>query len=200
MDPAGLGLVVLLVVAWINRNQWISPFLRWTWRRLRLFWRWIRTDPVATEAAHAIETAAGRIELLCLRVEALEKSQHHAAMAFGPEGRLAWANDAFLRLAGLPLSQVLGGNWINAVHQSDRDALITGWQEAVENGTNFNYCYRYWNFDIGDTLWANADAKVARNPLNGSIVGWVAVVTPLDGPPFSADNTCQAGHWMPPIS
>ena len=121
-------------------------------------------------------------------------------MAFGPEGRLAWANDAFLRLAGLPLSQVLGGNWINAVHQSDRDALITGWQGAVENGTNFNHCYRYWNFDTGDTRWANADAKVARNPLNGSIVGWVAVVTPLDGPPFSADNTCPAGHWMPPIS
>ena len=199
MDFPALGLAALLVIGWINRNAWLMPLLRRCGQCLLRVWRWWRSDPVAVQAAKAVESAAGRLEMLRLRLEALEAEHCTAIVITDEKGELTWANAAFLELTGLPLTQVLGGNWLNAVHQDDRAALEDGWERAVADKRDFDHCYRYWSFARSKETWARASVRVARNPITSEPVGWIATVEPLDARPFPSGSQCPAGHWQPPI-
>lgn len=65
------------------------------------------------------------------------------------EGLTVWANNAYLRLVGRPLSDIVGHGWLNCVHAHDREAVRHEWKNCVEEQRNFEMSYRYV---VGNTL------------------------------------------------
>ncbi len=58
------------------------------------------------------------------------------------DGRLVWANRAYLELFKQPLSEMSGLNWELLIHQEDRDFVRDEWRRVIAEKTHFDLRYR----------------------------------------------------------
>ncbi|MDX1654790.1 MAG: PAS domain S-box protein, partial [Candidatus Competibacteraceae bacterium] len=58
-------------------------------------------------------------------------------------GRIRYINKYVVQLLGRPAEQLLGENWIQALHPHDRDLVITTWQAAVVENRGDSLQYRF---------------------------------------------------------
>lgn len=63
------------------------------------------------------------------------------------EGHCVYVNRTYLRWTGLPLSEVLGWGWLNAIHPEDRQRVRDSWDSAVADSRRFQDTYRIVHVD-----------------------------------------------------
>jgi len=93
------------------------------------------------------------------------------------DGTTTYVNPRWCKISGLSFEEALGDNWLNAVHEDDREALLNGWQNATSmQDTSFSE-YRFVRKD-GSTAWVLGQAIPEKNAAN-QIVGYIGTITDI---------------------
>ena len=91
------------------------------------------------------------------------------------DGRSFVGNDRWHTVTGLADA---GGDWTEAVHVDDREALAAHWHNSVANGTSFEATVRLSHAD-GGCVWVLARAVAVRDD-GGSVRYWLGTATDID--------------------
>lgn len=92
-------------------------------------------------------------------------------------GETTFVNKAWCQLAGLDLSQAIGGGWINAVHPDDRERVLLDWQVACYAGLPSRREFRFQRPD-GSVVWLQGNAEPLRDP-QGNMIGYIGTVADM---------------------
>jgi PAS domain S-box-containing protein len=115
-----------------------------------------------------------------LRMKALFSNHSDATVEFDWEGKLIWANRTYMRLVGRDLGDLAGYGWLNSIYYEDRERVKGEWDEAIDQGRDWETSFRRVRSD-GDVIKVAIKATAMRNPA-GKVVGFMATVV-ADKPP-----------------
>jgi len=91
---------------------------------------------VRPNGGSSLRDAVNRIEERQIRLDERSKAVLHesvdAIFESDSEGRMLWANHAYLRMVGRSMEEIRGFGWINSIHFDDREAVEDHWTQAVE--------------------------------------------------------------------
>src|SRR6266436_5008843 len=87
-----------------------------------------------------------------------------------PDGALDYFNQRWLEYVGLPLTDLLGWRWTNAIHPAEVDEFVDKWRASVLSGEPFLAESRVRRAD-GEYRWFLHRKEPLRNEL-GKIVKW----------------------------
>jgi len=93
------------------------------------------------------------------------------------KGRLTFANERMMRLTGWPLEQLLGANWLTAIHQDHRPEFIRGWHSALAARREFSAEVRLRN-PRGALVWAGALMRPMRDAAS-RVIGYLGVLSDI---------------------
>lgn len=94
------------------------------------------------------------------------------------DGYCDYLNSRWEEYTGLPETEHLGYNWINALHPDDRERTREAWMAAVRGECAYDIEYRMRNAD-GEYRWFKARASAVHNS-SGQIVRWFGTSTDID--------------------
>jgi len=92
-------------------------------------------------------------------------------------GYTTYVNPSWCQITGLSEEEGLGNNWLKAVHQDDREALMDGWQQAVKVKEISFSEYRFFRPD-GSVAWVMGRAIPEKNA-DSEILGYVGTITDI---------------------
>jgi PAS domain S-box-containing protein len=183
------------VLFWVGRNDWSHRYIRAASRRVSRLNPWWRTNQLLTSLLQEVQTSNGRplrealehlaegldtvqgtLAMIHVRQRMYDRVLENATCTTDEKGRLTWASDGFLRLAGCSLDELRGDGWINAIHQDDRALVMAEWRAAITDGRDFVLAYRYRAIPGRGEIHAESHAYAARAMHNRPPVGWVAIV------------------------
>jgi PAS domain S-box-containing protein len=87
------------------------------------------------------------------------------------EGDCIYANETWLKMAGMTMAEAKGKGWINALHPDDFKEVQNNWYKSVKSNGDWSYEYRYINKD-GKINWLNGTAKGLYNESN-ELIGYL---------------------------
>jgi len=73
-------------------------------------------------------------------------------------GRYTFVNDRLCQFAGLPAAQMLGENWLQALHPEDRERVQCAWDNFVRQAIPFDLEFRFLRPD-GSVRWFYGQAR-----------------------------------------
>ncbi|MBM3147877.1 MAG: PAS domain S-box protein [Actinobacteria bacterium] len=91
-------------------------------------------------------------------------------------GRVIYANPKLCADAALTFDELLGGGWLQGLHEDDRRRRAAAWRDTVARGGDWSEEYRYVDAD-GHVTWVWGTAQPIRDA-GGAIVGYAG--TDLD--------------------
>ncbi len=153
-------------------------------------WRWIHAR------GEVINDGAGKpLRILGCHVDITERKQAEAALRASdlkfraicevspigifliqPNGHTTYGNPAGLRLTGLSREEVIGLNWIKAIHPDDRARVMADWKECVATGSPYSGTGRYLHADGGIFWW---DVTTAPMYDGDALLGHVGLVVDI---------------------
>jgi len=68
------------------------------------------------------------------------------------QGHAIYINKKCAELVGVPAEEALSFNWIPRLHPDDRERMVSAWEEAFKNSTEFRLEYRWVHVD-GKVVW-----------------------------------------------
>lgn len=71
------------------------------------------------------------------------------------KGYCIYSNPGWQEMTVLDKDGALGMEWMRGIHEDDRAALKTIWNEAVENSTSITYEFRYWRGRQVRWIWGH---------------------------------------------
>ena len=92
-------------------------------------------------------------------------------------GYTTYVNPAWCGISGLPYERALGNGWLEAVHETDKEALYAGWEEATGKESSSISEYRFVRPD-GAVAWVIGQAIPELNHEN-QVVGYVGTITDI---------------------
>lgn len=187
------------LLIWLGRNDWSYPYFRAFVRALNHFNPWFRTNqllklllaevrdvngkPLREALEHLTQGLDGvqaTLAMIHVRQRMYDRMLDNATITTDKHGKLTWASEGMLQLTGCTLEDMRGDNWINVVHQDDRQMAVDEWRAAVEDGRDFTLTYRYRATFDRPEITVEAHAYAARARLSEPPVGWVAIVRVID--------------------
>lgn len=111
------------------------------------------------------------------RYHALVKAVPVGLFRTDMEGRCVYVNERCQEIAGIKQAQVLDESWTTALHENDRERVLTEWCQAAQAQRSFHTECRYQRSD-GKVLWLWVQAEPERNA-NGRIISYVGTVTDI---------------------
>ena len=90
------------------------------------------------------------------------------------DGRRTYVNLRWRELTGA-VGDVVGADWLGALHPADRDQVASSWASAVEWGEPYHGRYRYLRPD-GSVRWVDTAATAIRDE-DGTVQRWLGSVT-----------------------
>jgi PAS domain S-box-containing protein len=130
-------------------------------------WRDVTERMVAEEALRESE---GRHRAL---LEALPQ----LVWSCGPDGDCDYFNPRWQAYTGAPAEEHLGSGWLDVLHESDRDSLLSAWKSALANGTVFDADARLRGAD--DTYRCFKMRSVPVRSADGRITRWFGTATDI---------------------
>ncbi|MGA1282765.1 MAG: bifunctional diguanylate cyclase/phosphodiesterase [Prochlorothrix sp.] len=92
-------------------------------------------------------------------------------------GNCCYVNGRWSQISGFSPQEVLGQDWVKALHPDDRRRIVETWCQSVHEQRAFQEEYRLQNTQ-GDITWVLGQA-VAQYDTNGTIAGYVGTVTDI---------------------
>jgi PAS domain S-box-containing protein len=89
-------------------------------------------------------------------------------------GNSIFVNQQCLELLGLPLDEVLGRGWANALHPDDRAAVSARWESAVQAQREFGSEYRFVT-PQGRVKWVFTNA-IGIHDESGTLTGYIGTM------------------------
>jgi len=86
------------------------------------------------------------------RFSALVSSAPAGVFEADANGRYTFVNDRLCQFAGRPAEQLLGENWLQALHPEDRERVQNAWGNFVKQGIPFDLEFRFLQPD-GSVRW-----------------------------------------------
>ena len=93
-------------------------------------------------------------------------------------GQNLFVNDRFCVLAGTSHEKAIGKNWYNAIHPEDVFTVLTEWQAARQNGTEFSAEFRFLH-KTNEVQWVAVSALMLRDE-TGTVQGALGNITDLN--------------------
>lgn len=90
------------------------------------------------------------------------------------DGKCEYVNAKWCEIAGMTIEEAAGDGWTNAIHEEDKEKVLTEWNKCIENGEDFSLEYRF-RAKNGKTTWVLGQA----NRINGGGKGHVGTVTDI---------------------
>lgn len=118
------------------------------------------------------------------RLEALAESEaRFRAMADGASSPvwvtdhdgIAFVNQAFLRLAGLPAEALMGQGWLSLVHEEDVPQVAAARAKAWETFAHYDFLARFRSAELG-WRWFQASCN-PRLDASGAFLGYVGIAS-----------------------
>ncbi len=94
-----------------------------------------------------------------------------------PKGRLTFANERMLRLAGRPLEQLLGTDWLASIHPDDRQEFVRGWHAALSARREFSAEVRL-RTPRGALAWVSVLMRPMRDAAS-RIIGYLGALSDI---------------------
>ena len=88
-------------------------------------------------------------------------------------GDCTYANEAWLRMAGMSLNEALGKGWINGLHPDDRKEISQAWYKMTDSKGSWGHEYRFQTPE-GKTTWVYGLATPIHDS-TGNIFGFIGV-------------------------
>ena len=107
------------------------------------------------------------------------------------KGNCTYANQALLDLVGYAPEEVLGNQWVNALHPDDRDRIQNAWTQVIETGAVLDQECRLLHKD-GRTTWVHALAMKQIDEA-GNISGFIGINIIISGRKL-AESQMQASE------
>lgn len=200
--------ILLVMLAWLNKNQWAYKYIT---SAFSAFWHhtpWYHTnellkqlvDEVKTQSGTplkealqhldiSIQNMAGTLAMIHVRQRMYDRVLGNAVITTDASGKAVWASETLLELLGTSMENFLGENWINFVHQDDRELVLREWGRAVEVGRDFALSYRYVNALTNQLICVEARAYAAKIAVHLKPAGWVAFIKEID------ENACNVARY-----
>lgn len=89
-----------------------------------------------------------------------------------------FVNLEYLRYTGLTFDEVLGNEWLDAVHPEDQDQYFTSYRHAVESQSSFEAQFRFRRAD-GQFRWLKSRALPRWDP-TGRFAGFIGCSADID--------------------
>jgi PAS domain S-box-containing protein len=94
------------------------------------------------------------------------------------EGRITHCNPYWYDYTGLSRRETLGEEWIDAIHPDDRERVASSWQNAVNEGRDYEVELRLRKYD-GEHCWFLARSRPHRDE-TGSIDAWLGIAVDIE--------------------
>lgn len=88
-------------------------------------------------------------------------------------GDCTYANEAWLKMAGMSLNEALGKGWINGLHLNDRKDISQAWYKMTDSKGSWGHEYRFQTPE-GKTTWVYGLATPIHDS-TGEIFGFLGV-------------------------
>lgn len=95
------------------------------------------------------------------------------------DGQVIYVNPMWCQLSGLNPEEVMGPNWVQALHPDDRDEVVTAWHRAIQQESYFTRECRFQHPD-GQVRWIYSQAIPLMDD-GGNAVGYMGTVTDITG-------------------
>lgn len=106
-----------------------------------------------------------------VRSEALNATLGIAEWQSDEDGHCIRMNAVGCMVTNRPESDFLGSNWMNVVHEEDRERVIHEWDNSVKHKKDFLLVYR-WTSSDGDSLYIDVIGKPIYDS-SGKIIGYL---------------------------
>jgi diguanylate cyclase (GGDEF)-like protein/PAS domain S-box-containing protein len=134
------------------------------------------------EVNRTLEQAVGRrteqLAELADRLHTLIKISPVGIVQLDADGGLLSANDQWLALSGLTLTESLGDGWAHTIHPDDLLRVATGWGAAVAAGSPYNATLRFQT-PQGEVRWVQVNTAPIHGLDGTAVVGHQAAVTDI---------------------
>jgi PAS domain S-box-containing protein len=94
-----------------------------------------------------------------------------------PDGTPDYFNPRWLQFSGMPLAEMLTVDWSTLMHPDDRHGMFQGWNQALTEGTPFQYEFRLRRHD-GQFRWLLVRSSPRRDAA-GRLTMWVGVANDI---------------------
>ena len=91
-------------------------------------------------------------------------------------GYTTYVNPSWCKLSGLRAEDALGYNWVNAMHEGDRERIAMGWKQATNRGATYEAEYRFQHLN-GKIVWVLV--KAVPEIINNKITSYVGTTTDI---------------------
>ncbi|HUJ13572.1 MAG TPA: sigma 54-interacting transcriptional regulator [Thermoanaerobaculia bacterium] len=95
-----------------------------------------------------------------------------------PDGAVDFSTESWFDRTGLGGGKAIGWEWIDNVHEDDRERVVAAWREAVATGRPFDHELRMRNAQ-GEYRWILVRAVALRDD-SGAVVRWYGTITDID--------------------
>ncbi len=87
------------------------------------------------------------------------------------QGRCQYANDRWLKMAGMTLEEALGDGWVNGLHAEDRERIAAAWVQTIEAEGYWAMDYRFQT-SVDKVTWALGTASPLWDD-QGRVTGYI---------------------------
>jgi len=89
------------------------------------------------------------------------------------QGDCVYANEKWLKMAGLSFNEAKGQGWINGIHPDDREKVGQAWYKMIESEGRWGFEYRFQN-SSGKITWVYGLATLIKNA-NDATTGYLGI-------------------------
>ena len=109
-------------------------------------------------------------------------------------GYTTYVNPRWCEISGISCEKAIGNGWLNAVHEEDKDKLITGWVKATKDRMLSLSEYRFVHSD-GSIVWVIGQAVPEVNSCN-EVIGYVGTITNITERKLSEEKTKRSNTQL----
>jgi PAS domain S-box-containing protein len=129
-----------------------------------------------TSFRDALDQLLHEMAFMSSQIRAAYNTSSKAIFETDAEGKVVFVNRAFVRMTGFSAHEVMGLGWVNLIHRSNRDKVVTSWMHAVNAGRDFDEEIIY-NRPDGDPYDVHALAYTIK--VDGRLLGYTGEIIPI---------------------